>query len=805
MPNAPALFTPRRIAICLTLVTLLASVYMLTYSGRIESSDTRALFDVTSSFMQYGDFYLDSSAWYNYPSPTATGQYPLVWSNTEPLQPLLASALFWIAYHMPGIGLAHSVWLFNVFVCAAAGGVFFWYVLSLGYRELTAVISVLALGLLTIIWPYSKTFFREPLALLMLLLAAFFIEWWRAGRYRSFFLLLAILLSLLGGWLSKEAVIFAVPALLVIAAPAILLSPLLRQLLRVLVIGSCGVLGLLALMTIFLPESSWSGIYNLLMSLTGYNYIDIRHTPVAIHTYLFSVGGSVWGTSPILLLAIPGLWWLYRRENYRYILVILFLLLGFSGGYAVLRGIHWFGGLSWPPRFLIPIIPLLMIGVLPVIEWLTKRLFRLWAMAGVLILAAYSFWIQLNGLVLPWEVYNQILPPEAGGLGEWSGGLNQVAYLRWVMLPPLWSTYSPDFAWVRVNILWWPILFITLIGICSLLLVRLLYHASNTYPHWQRIGAVAVPLALLAFCWFGLRGIYRDPLYLGDRDSLHSFMPSIEAVGTPGDVLLLSNTHYAPFFMNYGKFDFPRVITLSDQPGEQPSPEQPAQITSDNPDLLMLPITPPLIFNLAATRERLWLLSDASQWLPWRVRPAERFMGSHYYPIQELSTEPPDPEIRMIEYNTTSAPEMFGFRGAEQLTDLRYGSAVQLAGFTLPNGTVYHPGDALPLSLYWIAESPPAQDYTVALFLVAEDGSRVVQGVDTQPYWGFAPTSRWEPNVPVWDHRALRLPPDLQPGSYQLWVRLYQSDSPENVLSVTGSRVDQDTTGILPVRIDILP
>jgi hypothetical protein len=260
MPNAPALFTPRRIAICLTLVTLLASVYMLTYSGRIESSDTRALFDVTSSFMQYGDFYLDSSAWYNYPSPTATGQYPLVWSNTEPLQPLLASALFWIAYHMPGIGLAHSVWLFNVFVCAAAGGVFFWYVLSLGYRELTAVISVLALGLLTIIWPYSKTFFREPLALLMLLLAAFFIEWWRAGRYRSFFLLLAILLSLLGGWLSKEAVIFAVPALLVIAAPAILLSPLLRQLLRVLVIGSCGVLGLLALMTIFLPESSWSGI-----------------------------------------------------------------------------------------------------------------------------------------------------------------------------------------------------------------------------------------------------------------------------------------------------------------------------------------------------------------------------------------------------------------------------------------------------------------------------------------------------------------------------------------------------------------
>jgi hypothetical protein len=446
-----------------------------------------------------------------------------------------------------------------------------------------------------------------------------------------------------------------------------------------------------------------------------------------------------------------------------------------------------------------------MIGTLPVIEWLAKRPVRLWTMAGVLILMIYSFWIQLNGLLLPWEVYNQILPPEAGGLGEWGGGLNRVSYLRWVMLPPLWSTYPLDFAWVRVAVFWWPILFITLIGLCAFPLIWMLNTASDMLPRWQRIWCVAVPFALVAFCWLALRGIYRDPLYLGDRDALHSFVPSIESVGLPGDVLLLSNTHYAPFFMNYGKFDYPRVITLSDQPGEQPSPEQPAQVTSDNPDLLMLPITPPLIFNLAATREHLWLLSDASQWLPWRVRPTERFMGSHYYPVQEFSTQPSDPEIRMIEYNTTSAPEMFGFRGAEQLTDLRYGNDIRLTGFTLPNGSTYHPGDTLPVSLYWTAESPPAQDYTVALFLVAEEGSRVVQGVDTQPYWGFAPTTRWQPNVPVWDHRALRLPLDLQSGSYQLWVRLYQSDSPENVLPVTGSAVEQETSGVLPVRIDILP
>jgi hypothetical protein len=130
---------------------------------------------------------------------------------------------------------------------------------------------------------------------------------------------------------------------------------------------------------------------------------------------------------------------------------------------------------------------------------------------------------------------------------------------------------------------------------------------------------------------------------------------------------------------------------------------------------------------------------------------------------------------------------------------------IHLTGFTLPKGTSYQPGDILPISLYWQADQKPEQNYTVAWFLVKDDASRIVQGVDYQPGWGFAPTSSWQADVPVWDNRALRLPLDLQPGKYNLWVKLYQSDSPDILLPVSGNRTERDDTGVLPIHIDIKP
>lgn len=313
---------------------------------------------------------------------------------------------------------------------------------------------------------------------------------------------------------------------------------------------------------------------------------------------------------------------------------------------------------------------------------------------------------------------------------------------------------------------------------------------------------LGLPAALLVIVALCLRAIYADPLFQGDRQPLHDMLDIIQSNAQPDDVLLLANNNLEPFFLNYGKFNNPRVVSLPDQPGEQPSPEQAAQISSVNPDALLVKASIPLIHNLAATRERLWLLADSGPWIPWSVRPVERFLVTHYYPVREIET---DVTVRLIEYSTARAPDPALPRGPQHPSDLSYGGVIDLLGVELPNGLRYRPGDLLPISLYWQAREPLNVNYTVAWFVATEDGAVIAQGADTQPAWGFAPSSTWVTGVPLWDNRALRLPQDAAPGTYHLWLRLYQSDAPENMLRVTGADTRDQTIGVLPIDIDIQP
>lgn len=793
----------RRLLLPVVLFVLLAGVYLSTYSGRIESGDTLSLFDAADSLAFYGDDLLDGSASVNMPPPGLnTDLFPLARANVEPLHVFLSSVLVRTAGHLPGVGSVHAAWLLNVLVSAAAAVTLFFYALTLGYGDKTAVLGALLFGLATIVWPYSKTFFREPLSLWMILLAAWLLERWRQTNYRSILLFAACLLALVGAFLSKEAVILAAPTLALIAAPALPVGDKTVRRLAILAFGAAGVgLGILALGAVFAGTINFEPFYTWIGGLLRRSPSAVATMHVALHTYLLSIGGSIWATSPVLLLAAPGMVYMFRRGHYRYIGAALLALLSFALGYAVFRGNHWFGGLSWPPRFLLPVVPFLMLVVLPALERLLQQGRSRWLLASVALLAIYSLWVQLSGVMLEWGAYTAALPPESGGLSEWGGGLNAVPYLRWVVIPALWGQTPLDFAWARVNQPWWPVLCMALIAVSGWLLIRF-WRGTGRAIRLPGLWAAALPVALAAVMYAGLRLLDGDPLYAPPtRDVLAGLQPILEAESAPGDVLLLSSNTYEPFFLNEGLLTVPRVVSLPDQPGEQPSPEQPPEVVSDNPDALLTRGSIALIYNLAASRERLWLLADSGPWLPWSVRPVERFLSAHYYPVREIA---PDPAVRLIEYSTVDAPNPLDFRGPEHLAGLVYGDTLRLAGFDLPAGMVYAAGDVLPVSFYWQADRTPEQDYIVAWFVVDESGIPAVQGMDSQPGGGFERTSAWRPGLPIWDNRALRLPEDLSPGSYRLWVRLYFWDSGEiRLLPVTAGESVETTTGVLPVNIEV--
>ncbi len=88
------------------------------------------------------------------------------------------------------------------------------------------------------------------------------------------------------------------------------------------------------------------------------------------------------------------------------------------------------------------------------------------------------------------------------------------------------------------------------------------------------------------------------------------------------------------------------------------------------------------------------------------------------------------------------------------------------------------PGAPLPLVLYWQAEAPVAQSYTVFTQLLGETGASagvVVAQQDNPPVQGQEPTDTWTPGALVRDPYLLHLPADLPAGRYRLLVGMYDA------------------------------
>jgi len=104
-----------------------------------------------------------------------------------------------------------------------------------------------------------------------------------------------------------------------------------------------------------------------------------------------------------------------------------------------------------------------------------------------------------------------------------------------------------------------------------------------------------------------------------------------------------------------------------------------------------------------------------------------------------------------------------------------FGSAIRLHSGILNQVS---PG-RLEVQLAWSVERPVAVNYGISLRII--DGEeQVVAVTDTQPGYGFLPTSLWRPGELTSDRYSLELPDDIKPGElYYLVVILYQVSSGE--------------------------
>ena len=738
-----------RLAFACSLAALVCAILFLTYGGTLISTDEMILFDATESVARGGGLDMNLT--------TAIRETETL--DDGAMQALAASPLFWLIERIPGVGMVHGLLVFNNLITGATAALLFMYALALGYRTRTALAAGLLFALATIAWPYSKTFFSEPLLGFCLLLAAYALERFRQGFLRVGVLrwpwLTLALAAFVAAVFTKQAAVLALPALAMLIVPG--WSTFTRrgqtaQLFRVVITAAT------IATTITIPIAS-----NRILS--ALDNASLEWLLKASIGYTFSPGQGMFTFSPILLLGLAGLFMLARQHRWRYVLMPTARLVGFVVGYAILRHEQWFAGKGWGPRYTVPLTAFLLLPALPVIQHaLSQR--RTWARAGFVALALLSFAIQLVGTLVPVDdYYERIHGGTAWDVGVWVPDQTQIVINTGLLL----SGNALDVAWVRTGL---DLAIPALCGLAAAASVAAMRYLGQGRAHnLRRAAAVSIAAVALTgslFLFALTRYTARDEHYLVEDARLHQMLDYLNHSAGTNDVIVLSNPRYQWFFYNFNKRPGLDIVVLPNSPGERPSPEQPAQVVSDNPEHLIEKRIARKVHRLADTYETLWLLVDGSRYVTWSVRPVEQWMTRHFFPIEEHEVTP---QVRVVRYSTASPPPPAAPPWPQAQSNAVFGDTFRLMGYDLI-GTPFHPGELINVSLMWEVVRAPATDYSVGLLVADADGATRAER-HSEPLGGFEQTYFWQPGEYWRDNHAIRLPADLPAGRYRLRLILY--------------------------------
>lgn len=109
------------------------------------------------------------------------------------------------------------------------------------------------------------------------------------------------------------------------------------------------------------------------------------------------------------------------------------------------------------------------------------------------------------------------------------------------------------------------------------------------------------------------------------------------------------------------------------------------------------------------------------------------------------------------------------------IVEASFGDTIKLYGFD-PAANVLQPGDTAALTLYWLAEDVPRENYSVFVHVVGEEENIVTQA-DRIPVESRRPTRGWRAGEVLTDSYTLRLPRDIPPGTYGVWAGLFELES----------------------------
>jgi hypothetical protein len=399
----------------LCLLIFLTSFLLLTAGGRLAPQDEETTFRMTANLIESGRANITEQTFtvepQTYPGflprtqprtllttwavPGRDGQlYPQFMSGQAivniPLY-LLGRLLSGEALNLRSILLTHwTTSLFNAIVIALTGWLVAVFASRLGYSSRLSVGLGLAYALCTMVLPYTGTYFSEPLIALLILLAAYAVYAARANPRALLWLVIAG--TALGlAVFTRERSVIMVP-------PFILYVWLCHR--RVLWRGWVAFFAPLVIFGVIIGLFNWSRYGSPLT----FGFSALQHTsfttPLLLGLYglLISPGKGLLLYNPIVWAGLIGLASMFRtrrREAILFALIMLIELLFF----AVYE--FWTGGWNWGPRYIMPVLPLL---VLAAGEWVYVNPTRL-RKAILIVLCVIGLGLNLSALLVDHSRY----------------------------------------------------------------------------------------------------------------------------------------------------------------------------------------------------------------------------------------------------------------------------------------------------------------------------------------------------------------------------------------------------------------
>ncbi len=523
--------TEIRLALHLAWLVLAAS--MLLWSGRLHSSDGFAMYAVDDSLVRYGRYDIEQLHWMDIQQGTY-GRDGLLYSRKGIGTSVAGLPLTVLGFVLPGLGPVQTTLLLSPLL-TALGALLLYLTARRAFHHMprrAAWLVTVAWALGSVAWPYTKTFFSEPLVALATI-----------GAFERLLALRTTPHSRraafgIGAWVglgivarSAHAIVapfFAIAALLITWPREI--SP--REALQ---------------RWRALPWGVWlSAMWPLLVSLVvvlGYNWARFGHPfesgyldfetfsanwLVGISGQLISPGRGLLWYVPWLVLLPLGIRAAWRRAPYG-----TFVALGTFLTYVLLYGkwYMWSGGSAWGPRFLVPTVPLLAWLATPIAAR-RPRLFGLFLVLGI--------GVNTVGMLWDFDIHEAWL----ADLGFEPYALPTFFQVRYAQIPNMvrLGLHAPlDVAWMPTTQVHFPTLLaaLTVAGLAFATAV-----ATLTRP-WRSIagGGMLVILATWGLLWQA--HVAQSPTYAAVANTIEQMPASrlrIWQDGPPGTERFLN--HY---------------------------------------------------------------------------------------------------------------------------------------------------------------------------------------------------------------------------------------------------------------------